>query len=207
MAIITLPYIYTTGQTIVASQTNAVNQTIYNDYNGNVTDANISADAAIEYSKLSLGNSIRSSDLLSTTIILASNLPVGTAAGDIVQLNGSAQLPPVSGVLLTNLTASLSSIVTYGTSSSSPTPIAQSYLKIAIGTTGSLSGAGGSSTITGLSFTNSTSYIVLTTQVDNGTAGSGNITYLSGASFTITNSAVPAGSNVPHTFSWIAIGT
>lgn len=42
---------------VVASATNTPLSTIYNDYNGNITDANISASAAIAFSKISGGTS------------------------------------------------------------------------------------------------------------------------------------------------------
>lgn len=42
------------GSTAVAAGVNTPLSTIYNDYNGNITDANIAAGAAIAYSKLAL---------------------------------------------------------------------------------------------------------------------------------------------------------
>ena len=75
MSLISLTYIFSTGATIIASQHNTNNSTIYNDYNGNITDSNISANAAIEYTKLSLNNTIRATDILSTTIFNVSNIP------------------------------------------------------------------------------------------------------------------------------------
>lgn len=75
MSLITLTYIFSTGATIIAAQHNTNNSNIYNDYNGNITDANISPSAAIEYTKLSLNNSIRQSDILSTTVFSVGNIP------------------------------------------------------------------------------------------------------------------------------------
>lgn len=97
MSLISIPFTFTVGQTIVASSHNSNFQTIYNDYDGNITDANISASAAVGYSKLSLNASIQNSDLL---------VGVGTSANNIVALNGSAKLPAVDGSLLTNVTVS-----------------------------------------------------------------------------------------------------
>lgn len=66
MALITLNYVFSVGTTIIASQTNLNNSVIYSDYNGNITDANISPTAGIEYTKLALSGSIKQSDILST---------------------------------------------------------------------------------------------------------------------------------------------
>lgn len=108
MSLITLNYIFSVGTTIIASQTNLNNTVIYSDYNGNITDVNISSTAAIEYTKLALNNTIRATDLLSTTIIPTSNGGTGSSssangANGVVVLNGSAQLPAVSGANLTGI--------------------------------------------------------------------------------------------------------
>jgi hypothetical protein len=63
MALITLSYTFSVGNTIIASQHNLNNTVIYNDYNGNVTDANIAAGAAIQYTKLALAGSVAYADL------------------------------------------------------------------------------------------------------------------------------------------------
>ena len=56
MATISRPNSYTTNTTIEPSQVNDDFNTIYNDHNGNITNANIAADAAIDESKLSIAN-------------------------------------------------------------------------------------------------------------------------------------------------------
>ena len=66
MSLINLPYTFSTGNTIIAAQHNSNNSTIYNDYNGNISDNNISAAAGIEYTKLALTGTIKQSDMLST---------------------------------------------------------------------------------------------------------------------------------------------
>lgn len=53
-ALVTLPYVYINGQTLPANQLNSDFQIIYNDYNGNINDANIAAGANIQLSKLLL---------------------------------------------------------------------------------------------------------------------------------------------------------
>ena len=57
MATISKPNDFTAGQTITASETNANHDTIYNDYNGNITNVNISGSAAIANTKLEKPNS------------------------------------------------------------------------------------------------------------------------------------------------------
>lgn len=52
MSILTLPHVHATGDDILASEENANNTTIYNDYNGNVDNDNIAANAAIVGTKL-----------------------------------------------------------------------------------------------------------------------------------------------------------
>lgn len=52
MAIIVKPYNFIPGTVIRSAQVNADFDTLYSDYNGNITNANIAAAAAIAYSKL-----------------------------------------------------------------------------------------------------------------------------------------------------------
>lgn len=52
-SIVTKPYTFTAGGVIRSAEVNSNFNTIYNDYNGNITDANISASAAIAQSKIS----------------------------------------------------------------------------------------------------------------------------------------------------------
>lgn len=79
MSLITLQYTFSVGAVIIASQHNTNFSTIYSDYNGNITDANIAPAADIEYSKLALSNSIQSTDILSSTVLATKNLGSGTA--------------------------------------------------------------------------------------------------------------------------------
>lgn len=52
MSIINLPFTFTAGATIIAAQFNSNFQTIYNDYNGNVNNANISSSSTFPDSVL-----------------------------------------------------------------------------------------------------------------------------------------------------------
>ena len=54
MALITKPNTFSAGAIIVAAEHNSNFDTIYNDYNGNITNANLAAGAAIVGSKLDL---------------------------------------------------------------------------------------------------------------------------------------------------------
>lgn len=53
MSIISIPNVYSNGQVIDAGQLNANLSTIYNDYNGNINNSNLSPSIAIADSKLS----------------------------------------------------------------------------------------------------------------------------------------------------------
>jgi hypothetical protein len=52
MSTISKPYTYSAGAVIVASQLNSNDDTIYNDYNGNISNVNISGTAGIVDTKL-----------------------------------------------------------------------------------------------------------------------------------------------------------
>lgn len=52
MATITKPYTFSAGATIIAAEHNSNFDTIYSDYNGNITNANLSASAAVVDTKL-----------------------------------------------------------------------------------------------------------------------------------------------------------
>lgn len=203
MSLINIPYTFTPGNTIIASQHNVNFQTIYNDYNGNIQDANIASNAAISYTKLALNNTIKSTDILSTTIFSTSNLPVGTSAYNIVQLNGSAQLPAVDGNLLTNITQNnLSSVLDYGTSTSSGTSISNTQLKIAYGQ--QTISASSSVAITGLGFTSTSSYQVFATEQNTDTENENIAVVKNSASQITIYNKWPSGSS---TISWFCIGT
>jgi hypothetical protein len=131
MALITLTYVFTVGTTIIASQTNLNNTTIYNDYNGNITDANISASAAIEYTKLALSGTIKQSDI-SSTFGSASGFGM-VPSGGIILWSGAANAIP-SGYFLCN--------------GSNGTPNLENQFVIGAGNTYAVGATGGSTTIT-----------------------------------------------------------
>lgn len=190
---------------------------------GSIVNADISASAGIVGSKLNLTapgiiGSITPSTGQFTNLTITGTLNAGvTNQGDIFYDNGTSVVrltPGTSGQVLKTQGAianpiwsnSLSSVSDYGTSTSSSTARQATSIKVAYGTTTSLAGPGGTFSITNLPFTNSTSYIMVTTQVDTGTTGVGYVTQSSGSAAIITNASVPAGANVAHTFNWFAWG-
>lgn len=52
MSIVSIPYTFSPGQTIISSQVNSCFSTIYNDYNGNIGNTNLSSSVVIADSKL-----------------------------------------------------------------------------------------------------------------------------------------------------------
>ncbi len=82
MALITIPNTFSAGAVIVASQHNSNFSTISSDYNGNIDNTNISASAAIAYSKLNLATSIVNADVSASAGIVGSKLNL-TAPGII----------------------------------------------------------------------------------------------------------------------------
>lgn len=92
MALVNKPNTFTAGATIIAAQHNSNFDTIYNDYNGNITDANLATNAAITDTKLA-------------QITTASKVS-GTA------ITGLASLPSGAGLIPTaNITVSTGSVV------------------------------------------------------------------------------------------------
>ena len=56
MALVDKEFTFSVGATVIAAEHNTNFNTIYNDYNGNITDANIAAGALIQLSKLKLSD-------------------------------------------------------------------------------------------------------------------------------------------------------
>lgn len=93
MSLVTKPYTFTAPNTIIASEHNSNFDTIYSDYNGNITTANISASAAIPYSKLSLTTSIRITDIAATLT------PFLVPSGGIIMWSGTIATIPTGWYL------------------------------------------------------------------------------------------------------------
>lgn len=113
MALVSKPYTFSAGATIIASEHNSDFDTLYNDYNGNITNANISNSAAIGYSKLALTGSILNADINASAAIAYSKLNITGAvlnadlAGSITdsKLDTISTAGKVSGAALTSLSS------------------------------------------------------------------------------------------------------
>lgn len=75
MSIIIKNYTFSSGATILASEHNSNFNTIYADYNGNITNSNISATAAIANSKLNLTS-------ITQNVAISGNLTLTGSAND-----------------------------------------------------------------------------------------------------------------------------
>lgn len=82
MATVTLPHTFSSGTTILSSEVNSNFQTIYNDYNGGISNANISGSAAISDSKLA---QITTGGKVNATALTVTS----QAAGDVLYYNGT----------------------------------------------------------------------------------------------------------------------
>ena len=91
MATISKPNTFSAGATIIASEHNANFDTIYSDYNGNITNANIAGGAAIAYSKLSLALSLVNADISASAAIVGSKLDLTSvgAIGSVARGSGA----------------------------------------------------------------------------------------------------------------------
>lgn len=229
MALVTLPNTFTVGAVIVASQHNSNFSTIYSDYNGNIDNTNIAASAAIVDTKLaqistaskvsgaaltSLGsiptgggtipakNGGTGGDMSAATVgadpyFSATGVMAALAAGTSgqVKISGGGAAPTWGNAL--------SGVLDYGTSGSSSTARQATAIKVAYGTTTAIT-AGSTFSLTNLTFTSSSTYVVMASIADLNTSNGGNIaiTYSSGSAFVITNNE-----NVTHTVRWFAWGT
>lgn len=84
MALVSIPFTFTVGAVIVASQHNSNFTTIYSDYNGNITNDNLSASAAIADSKLA--QITTAGKVSGAALITLGSIPSG--AGTIPAKNG-----------------------------------------------------------------------------------------------------------------------
>ncbi len=88
MSVVVKPSTFSAGATIIAAEHNSNFDTLYADYNGNITNSNVAASAAIAYSKLNLATSIVNADVATNAAIVASKLvltspgPIGSVASN-----------------------------------------------------------------------------------------------------------------------------
>lgn len=83
MSLINKPYTWSAGATIIAAEHNSNHDTIYSDYNGNITNSNISGSAAIAYSKLTLAGSVVNADINASAGIVDTKLAQITTVGKV----------------------------------------------------------------------------------------------------------------------------
>lgn len=90
MPLISLPYIFSSGTTIIASQTNSNNTTFLNLLNGGLDNTNFTGTAGITYANMTLTGSILNSDINSSAAIASSKLNFGSFnQGDVFVDKGS----------------------------------------------------------------------------------------------------------------------
>lgn len=101
MAIINIPFTFSAGAVIIASQHNSNFSIIYSDYNGNIDNSNISASAAIAYSKLNLALSIVNADISTSAGIVDTKLATISTAGKVsgAALTSLSSTPSGAGVM------------------------------------------------------------------------------------------------------------
>lgn len=93
MSLIVLPYIFSSGTTIVASQTNSNNSTFLTAINGGLDNTNLTGSAGITYANLTLGGNIVNADIFTAANISTSKLNLGALhQGDIFYDNGTTNL-------------------------------------------------------------------------------------------------------------------
>lgn len=85
MALVTRPNTYSPGQVIASASVNADFNTLYNDYNGNITNANIASGAAIADTKLA---AITTSGKVNVTALTFTS----QATGDLLYASGSSTI-------------------------------------------------------------------------------------------------------------------
>lgn len=89
--IISVPFTFSAGAVIIASQHNSCFGVIYSDYNGGIDNNNISNSAGIVYSKLSLTGGIVNADVSASAAIVGSklNLTVPGVIGTVTPSTGA----------------------------------------------------------------------------------------------------------------------
>lgn len=95
MSTITLNHTFSAGATIIASEHNTNFSTIYNDYNGNITNANISGSASIAATKLNLASIAQDMAMSSSEFLFAKGSDV--ASGTSISLGTDGNFFDITG--------------------------------------------------------------------------------------------------------------
>lgn len=103
MGLVNKTYTFSAGSSIIASEHNSNFDTIYNDYNGNITNANISNSAGIEASKLSLATIGQAMAMSSKSFLFAKggNVASGTSIslgtdGNYFDITGTTNIATIT---------------------------------------------------------------------------------------------------------------
>lgn len=101
MSLVSIPFTYSAGAVIIASQHNSCNSVIYSDHNGNIDNSNIAPAAAIVYTKLNLSGSIVNSDIATGAAIADTKLATISTASKVsgASLTTLPSTPSGAGVL------------------------------------------------------------------------------------------------------------
>lgn len=105
MGLVNINYVFSAGNTIIASQHNTNNSTIFNVVNGNLDYTNLSSTAGVLYSQLNLGGNIVNADISASAAIAGSKLwslsTIPADAGNIPLSNlGNVPISFVSGMII-----------------------------------------------------------------------------------------------------------
>lgn len=104
MSTISVPNTFTTGDSVTAAKLNANNTTIYNEFNGNIENANIKAGAAIVPTKLDLANGISITQTKTTgnAITITRDLTSASTDSAVVQITQDNSGDDQSAVAIKN---------------------------------------------------------------------------------------------------------
>lgn len=141
MSLISIPFTFTVGAVIVASQHNSCFSTIYSDYNGNIDNNNISASAAIADTKIA---AITTAGKVSGAAFTSlSSIPSG--AGVIPAANLTSVMPSGAIIIWSGATAAIPSGFVLCNGSNS-TPDLRDRFIVGVGSTYAVGDTGGATT-------------------------------------------------------------
>jgi len=145
MSLISKSYTFTTGATIVAAEHNSNFDTLYNDYDGNVTNANIASGAAIADTKL--GQITTAGKVSGASFTGLASIPAGAGVIPTANMNSSNLFQTGMIILWSGSTATIPSgwILCNGNSGA---PNLTDRFVLGAGSTFAVGTTGGSATIT-----------------------------------------------------------
>ena len=141
MSLINIPNTFTVGAVIIASQHNSNFSTIYSDYNGGITNDNLSASAAIADTKLA--NITTAGKVSGASITSLSSIPSGAGAIPAANLTNAM---PVGGIIIWSGSAAAIPTGFVLCDGSSGTPDLRDKFIVGAGSTYSVGANGGATT-------------------------------------------------------------